>query len=337
MTIQSLGYIGVRSGHLDDWSDFGSRVLGLQRVDKTNSSVSFRMDDRKQRVTITKSSPEGVGFFGWEVPDAAALNEMGARLEATGAAVVRGSRALADERHVADLLICHDPAGNRVEIFHSACVASESFKPGRSISGFRTGPLGMGHVVMTLESAELLHEMVAFYDNIGFHLTDYYSTPFEARFLHVNQRHHSLALIQSSKNTFHHLMMELFSFDDVGHGYDLVMSEEKVATTLGRHTSDFMTSFYAWTPSKFMVEYGWGGRSIDPESWTPHERSGGASIWGHDRIGWSTEEVNRRSRELKRQNADKGLRAPVQVIKGNYEVMPGVCPWWDQVSNGEKF
>ncbi len=56
------------------------------------------------------------------------------------------------------------------------------------------------------------------------------------------------------------MMMELYSFDDVGQGYDIVQGADRVATTLGRHTSDYITSFYSWTPSNFMVEYGWGGQ-----------------------------------------------------------------------------
>ena len=28
--------------------------------------------------------------------------------------------------------------------------------------------------------------------------------------------------------------------------------------------------------------------------------------------------------------AEDGLRQPVQVIEGNYNLMPGVCPWWDR-------
>ena len=55
-----------------------------------------------------------------------------------------------------------------------------------------------------------------------------------------------------------------YSFDDIGQGLDIALGEGRVATTLGRHTSDFITSFYTWTPSGFMVEYGWGARSIDP-------------------------------------------------------------------------
>jgi hypothetical protein len=26
------------------------------------------------------------------------------------------------------------------------------------------------------------------------------------------------------------------------------------------------------------------------------------------------------------------MRRPVQVMEGNYQVMPGVCPWWDSVT-----
>ena len=33
--------------------------------------------------------------------------------------------------------------------------------------------------------------------------------------------------------------------------------------TLGRHSNDYMTSFYIHSPSHFFVEYGWGGRAID--------------------------------------------------------------------------
>jgi hypothetical protein len=30
--------------------------------------------------------------------------------------------------------------------------------------------------------------------------------------------------------------------------------------------------------------------------------------------------------------AAAGLRAPVQVMDGNYKLMPGTCPWWDGAS-----
>jgi 2,3-dihydroxybiphenyl 1,2-dioxygenase len=331
MSVQALGYIGVRSNSLEDWSDFGSRHLGLQRIDKSRSTLAFRMDDRKQRIAVDQSNGDGVSFFGWEVIDRESLDALAGRLDNAGVKVASGGCALANERHVAELVAFDDPMGNRVEAFYGAETTSDPFVPGRSISGFRTGALGLGHVVLGVRNAAAVHSMLPFYrDLLGFRLTDYYSRPFEARFLHVNQRHHSLAFVEMGKDTFHHLMMELFSLDDVGQGYDIAIAEDKVATTLGRHTSDYMTSFYSWTPSQFMIEYGWGCRMIDPDTWQPHERNSGPSLWGHERA-WTSDETAKRARELKQKNAESGLRAPVQVLEGNFEVMPGACPWWDGV------
>ena len=45
--------------------------LGLQRIDKSRSSLAFRMDDRKQRLVVDADGGQGIGFFGWEVADAA--------------------------------------------------------------------------------------------------------------------------------------------------------------------------------------------------------------------------------------------------------------------------
>jgi 2,3-dihydroxybiphenyl 1,2-dioxygenase len=329
MTVQALGYVGIRAKGLADWATYGTRLLGLQRIDKSRTTLAFRMDDRKQRIIVDADGGDGIGFFGWEVADAAALDALAARLEQNGITVARGAAALADERRVKDLIVFKDPVGNRLEAAYGAETTSDPFRPGRSISGFRTGPLGLGHVVLHVENVEAV---LAFYrDILGFRLSDYYFHPFTAFFLHVNPRHHSLAFIQTGRNAVHHMMMELFSFDDVGQGYDLAMAEEgRLATTLGRHTSDFLTSFYTWTPSDFMVEYGWGGRSIDPATWQAFERKEGPSMWGHERI-WLAPEQRADARKLRLNLAEKGYRRPVQVIDGNYQLAPGTCPWWDSI------
>jgi 2,3-dihydroxybiphenyl 1,2-dioxygenase len=334
MVPQALGYVGVRAKDLGDWAGYGSRLLGLQPIDKSRSTLAFRMDDRKQRIIVDADGGEGIGFFGWEVADATALDAIAAHLEHNQTKVARGCRALADERHVKDLIVFNDPLGNRLEIFHGAETTSEPFKPGRAISGFRTGPLGLGHVVLNVDSRETIDKLMEFYRGIlGFRLTDYYDHPFVARFLHLNPRHHSLAFIQTGKNAVHHIMMEVFSFDDVGQGYDLALGEKnRVGVTLGRHTSDFITSFYSWTPSAFMVEYGWGARSIDVDTWQASERKEGPSMWGHERV-WLSEEDRAKARALRLKNAENGFRRPVQVIDGNYEVMAGVCPWWDNLKS----
>ena len=327
--LQSLGYVGFHAPALDEWKAYGARMLGFQLVDGSRRTAAFRMDDRRQRVIVEADGGAGIKFFGWEVADAEALEAVADKVEQSGVAVERGARALADERHVRDLIAFSDPIGSRVEIFHGAEASGEAFVPGRSISGFRTGALGLGHVVM---SVERIDEVAAFYENLlGFRLSDYYSYPFPARFYHVNARHHSLAFVQSGKTAIHHLMVELYSFDDVGQGLDLALDEPgRMAVTLGRHCGDFMTSFYTWTPSKFMIEYGWGGRSIDPTTWRASERLEGPSLWGHER-SWLPLEKQEAARALRLKIAQDGVRRPVQVMEGNYDLMDGVCPWWESV------
>ena len=329
MDIQALGYVGVHAKSLEDWRGFGTRFLGMQLIEKSGKKLALRMDDRKQRVVVEEDGGEGVAFFGWEVAEAPALERFAARLEKAGVAVSRGSRALAQERRVKDLIVLADPLGNRLEIFHGAETASDPFKPGRSISGFRTGPLGMGHAVLHVAS---INDALPFYrDVLGFHLSDYMLRPFNAYFFHANPRHHSIAFIETGRNATHHLMVELFSLDDVGQCYDLALGEEgRIGTTLGRHINDEVTSFYSNSPSGFMVEYGWGGRVIDVDNWQPEEVTFGPSMWGHDRL-WLPPEKRSEARRIRIEAAASGLRKPVNVIDGNYNPMPGVCPWWDGV------
>ena len=75
MTVQALGYIGVRAKNLEDWAGYGSNFLGLQRIDKSRQTMAFRMDDRKQRLVVDADGGQGIGFFGWEMADAAALDD----------------------------------------------------------------------------------------------------------------------------------------------------------------------------------------------------------------------------------------------------------------------
>jgi len=325
MAVIALGYLGVRSDRLEDWGQFASGLLGMQLVDRGGKQKSFRMDDRKQRLLVSDEPGETLAFLGFEVESPDDLELFGRRLEAAGFEVRRGSRTLADRRFVNDLIVVHDPAGNRIELFHGAHVADEPFVPGRPISGFKTGPLGMGHAVLQVPSVELL---LPFYrDLLGFGVSDYGLTPYPLYFFHLNPRHHSFAMVGTGRTGFHHFMVEFGSLDDVGQGYDLASLEEgRIAYTLGRHTNDYMTSFYAHTPSGFFVENGWGGRHIDPATWEPHETFDGPSFWGHERL-YMEEEPRARLRDMRLDAARRGVQAPPIVD----------CPWlWQSLNNKER-
>ncbi len=316
MAICALGYLGVRSDRLDDWSDFAGSLLGMQRLDRGGKAVAFRMDNQEQRLLVSDEPGETLAFMGWEVAARDDLDRYGARLEDAGVQVTPGQAALADRRYVRDLIWFNDPAGNRVELFCEPMTTDDPFRPGRPIDGFLTGPYGMGHAVLHVEN---IQAMLPFYrDILDFRVSDYGLTPYGLYFFHINGRHHSFAMVGSGQAGFHHFMVEFQNLDDVGQGFDLAQADAgRVAYTLGRHTNDHMTSYYANSPSGFFVESGWGGRVIDPATWEPHETTLGPSFWGHERL-YLTEDGGRKAlRDLRLKAAADGHRAPPVAD----------CPW----------
>ncbi|WP_339765018.1 VOC family protein [uncultured Hoeflea sp.] len=326
MTLSSLGYIGIRSSRTDEWGTFATRLLGMQQIDKAAGSRAFRMDDRKQRLLVTDDGTEGLDFMGWEVASPEALDALAGRLENAGVAVRLEAAGLADQRLVSRLISFKDPDGNHLEAFCSPEIATDPFVPGRPISGFKTGALGMGHAVLHVENIDIL---LPFYrDLLGFKVTDYGMTPYKLYFFHVNGRHHSFAMVGSGRKGLHHFMVELQSLDDVGQGYDLAQQEkDRLAFTLGRHSNDHMMSFYANSPSGFFVEYGWGAREVEPATWEPHETFDGPSYWGHERVHLPEDApVRIKMREMRLDAAERGMRAPDPVPN---------CAWLDSVTGNK--
>ncbi len=333
MSLTSFGYFTFQSARLDDWADFGPKFLGLQLVERTQGTLKFRMDDRSQRILVREGmQDDDRATFGWEVPDVAALDALAGRLEAAKVAVERLPRPECAMRGIGDGVRFADPTGNRLEAFVDPELSSEPFRPGRTISGFRTGALGMGHAVLNVESID---DLLWFYqDVLGFRLSDFALKPIKPFFFHINPRHHSLALIESGRRGVHHIMMELKQLDDVGQGYDLAQADpDTIAVTLGRHTNDFMTSFYSRTPGSFMIEYGWGGRTIDPQGWQASEMTYGPSLWGHERT-WLPPHDLIALRAIRARAAADGVSQPVQVAEGNYQTGSSGCAWWERQKQG---
>ena len=237
------------------------------------------------------------------------------KLEKNKIKVHQGKTPFADKRFVEDLIYFNDPQGNRIELVYNPMNDTDPFKPSRPISGFKTGALGMGHAVIHVKKID---DLIPFYTEVlGFKISDYSHTPISLCFFHVNGRHHSLALFGSGRTGFHHFMVEYNSLDDVGQGYDLLQYQDnKIAYTLGRHTNDYMTSFYSITPSGFFIENGWGGRIIDPKTWEPIETFEGPSFWGHERL-YLPDEERMKFRNKRLETASEGKQAPLFID----------CPW----------
>jgi 2,3-dihydroxybiphenyl 1,2-dioxygenase len=322
--LTALGYMGLTTTDLEDWNNFATDLLGMQQADRTSTTLALRVDDRAQRFLISTTG-DVPRYFGWEVTSAESLDRLSNRLDAAGIAHRPLTGTETAERAITAGLAFADPDGNRVECFHGAHQASTAFLPGREISGFRTGDQGLGHAVLTTPQAEV---MIHFYqDVLGFRLSDYQLHPFTAYFFHLNQRHHSLAIIGGKHIGVHHVMVETLNLDDVGQAYDLALAEgNRVSVTLGRHSNDNMFSFYSRTPSGFLLEYGWGGRCLDVENWQAEELTVGPSLWGHER-DWLPPEGRAEAYRMRVQAARDGYRAPIHVYGDNYDTDPASGLW----------
>ena len=307
MPVSALGYVGARAKDLGDWASYGAgparpAARRQDRARRWRSAWTTASSASSSMPTAARASTCSAGRS--RMPPRSMRWRRGSK--AAGVKVARGSRALADERH--------GEGSDRRSTIRSATgwrfSTAPRSRPIRSCRAARCrasapGRSGSATSCSTSRASRSIDKVMPFYrDLLGFRLTDYYSHPFEARFLHVNPRHHSLAFIKTGKNAVHHIMMEVFSLRRHGAGLRHRARRRAVATTLGRHTCDFITSFYRFTPSGFMVEYGWGARSIDPDTWQAFERKEGPSMWGHDRT-WLSPEEQAEARALRMKNAAK--------------------------------
>ncbi|UIX29242.1 VOC family protein [Streptomyces sp. GQFP] len=285
MKINALGYLRVESPDAKEWAQFGSDVLGLMITDSPEGhpdTVSLTPDDRPGRLQVSPGERNRLECVGWEVPNATAFDEAVAELESAGVEVSRATDEDRARAGVRDLVRFTDPAGHTHEIFWGQLVVPLSFRPGRAMKGFVTGSQGLGHLVLIVP--DLIESLDFFRSVLGFTVSDEIDLHGNrVVFLHVNPRHHTLALIGiPGHRGLHHLMVQTEELDDVGTAYDRCLKDEiPLAMTLGRHTNDKMVSFYVRSPSGFDVEYGWGADTVDDESaWTvTHMKS--PSTWGH--------------------------------------------------------
>ncbi len=281
MGIASLGYLAIETTKLDDWMSFAGDVLGFQVGEPDErGDVALRMDERPARFVLRPGGLDRVVALGWEVTDDEALEQLAGTLAATGIAMRRGTPAECAARHVGSVLHATDPAGQALELFTSPRPANTPFRPPHPMSEFRTGDLGLGHIVVQV--ADVAATLAFYTDVLGFRLSDRLAE--KLYFLRCNPRHHSIGIADiGGPPRMLHVMVEVAGFDDVGRALDLSIERGLRVSTLGLHTNDRMTSFYVQTPSGFEIEYGWNGLLVDDAEWTTAviDRP---SVWGHHQL-----------------------------------------------------
>lgn len=291
--LKSLGYITISTNDIDRWRRFAFGVLGFaEGKGPDESALYLRMDERAARLIVVPGETDRVLTIGWEVRDHPGMQRIKAALDGAGVPFKQLSVDEAEARRVEEVITFEDPAGSTLEVFHGA-VLDHSPVVTPFGARFVTGDQGLGHVVVPAMDPNGLFDF--YNDVLGFRSRGAFRVPLpkefgpvRVRFLGINERHHSLAIVPAAHMRdprLVHIMVEVDALDAVGRALDRVNAEGfQLSSTLGRHTNDKMISFYVRAPGDWDIEFGTEGMRVDETYYTAEEITAD-SYWGHQWVG----------------------------------------------------
>lgn len=285
-----LGYLVLELPDPASISSVLADVVGLVAGEPVAAAgaLTWRDDDRAQRIVVEAGPANDAVAVGFEAVDADAFDATVERLRTIGADVVGGTPDDLASRRVARLARAISPWGVAVEVVLGLEGAATPFDSPLVPGGFLTEGVGFGHVVLATtafdESVRFLTEGLGMVQSDWLEMELAPGIDLEVRFFHCNARHHTVALAKAPfdlPQRLHHVMFEARELDDVGAAFDRAWAAEvPLPNGLGRHDNDGMFSFYLQTPAGFQIEFGHGARVVD-ERWDDDRKYDRISAWGH--------------------------------------------------------
>lgn len=286
--IRALGYVRIRATDLTAWRTFAYETIGFaEGTGPESEAVYLRMDERHARMVIVPSEVDEVESVGWEVADGMGLSRVRSAVEDAGVGVKDLTDEQCEVRRVEAGIAFEAPGRTPVEVFHGSRLDHSPVATPYA-HRFVTGALGMGHVVVPVADTDASfafhREVLGFRSRGAFAFPGGEEGTTRIRFMGVNPRHHSLAIMPSPRlhaPALVHIMVEMETLDEVGRALDRVMrAGYHLSSTLGRHTNDKMVSFYVRTPGGWDLEVGCEGYLVDDDTYSAEEISAD-SYWGH--------------------------------------------------------
>lgn len=288
--IRGLAYVVAETTDLAGWKSYAEGVLGAMTAAAPGGGLYVKFDERQFRIAVLAGKRDAYVASGWEVAGEQAFADAVATLEQADVELHRADAATCAQRCVQQMISFKDPSGNRHEVVWGFKSDFAHFASPAGVKRFVMDGYGMGHTVLPAAAFE---ETVKFFNEVmGFGLSDIFNfrpagaegPALPIHFLHCNNgRHHSVAFAGFPvESGCVHIMVEVESMPEVGRALDRMAAHEvPLSATLGQHTNDRVTSFYMKSPSKFDIEFGYGGAVIDWKEHIAHEFTR-VSLWGHD-------------------------------------------------------
>lgn len=195
--------------------------VGLSVIEQTPQGA-LRLGLGRGDHVLEVGPGEGLDHFGLELEDDAALDALGARLEAHGTATAWTQAAGNHPR----ALCFSDPDGHRVELH------GRIDRAGEGLGGAGRRPVRMHHITLSTEDVPSL---VDFYVSVlGFVVSDRMGDRF--MWLRCNHEHHTVAIVEGPAGGLDHYCYEVVDWDDLRMWCDeLAAGDAQVTWGPGRH------------------------------------------------------------------------------------------------------
>ncbi len=203
LKLERLSHVVLATTDLAADRDFFTDVLGIWVVGERDGAVYLRSDMRSYSIVLEPQA--GADAVGFEVRDAAMLDEAEVRLTKLGFITVRGGADDVRRRNVKAMVTAHDATGNRVELVWRPFTAGWRFHGTRDhgLQGLQSVALRSRHI----DADERL-----WIEGLGAEISDWIG---DAVYLRTDDRHHRVALHPSTGLGVLHVALEVAGIDDV--------------------------------------------------------------------------------------------------------------------------
>ncbi len=247
-----LGFCRLRCPDLAASLTFYRDIVGLTVARESSEGAWLRCSDKPYDLILEHGDAAGLSAVGFEMETEAELLNGFALLTRLNCAPVWASAKQNTERQVARSLRFADPVtGLEIDFYVGQKTAADPYVPPH------TRIARLGHVVLNVTDLAAAHDF--WVNQLGFAVSDQVEGVAEWLRAWPNPLHHSLALLQHSANTLHHINYMVSDIDDVGGAMNRMKGADvPIVFGPGRHLPSTSIFLYYLDPDGNSTEFSFG-------------------------------------------------------------------------------
>jgi 2,3-dihydroxy-p-cumate/2,3-dihydroxybenzoate 3,4-dioxygenase len=187
--LEQLRYVRLVADELGRAADFAQRVLGLEPIERTPETATFRSDFRDHTLAFA-TGEHAVQSVGLEVRSPDELDAAAEGLGRVGVAASRGSAENCALRKVKDMLWFTDCSGNRIELVVRPMNSGWRYFPSRD-----AGITGLADVM--IRSVDIDKDLAIWCGVLGAQVSDWAG---DAAYLRFDHAHHRVVLFPGAQD-----------------------------------------------------------------------------------------------------------------------------------------